>query len=383
MHTGKRYRLRELVAWTRRETLVMTTIAVVPTLLSVGVGWRWLEVPWVPIAMLGTASAFTVGFRNNATYARTWEARQIWGGIVNASRAWGLMARDLVDAASSAPSALAPSAAAVPPASGAAVVAIAPAVHARTTRAPALALAPALAPTASGAGDVDAVRHLVHRHLAWLTALRYQLREPRGWENMDRPDNRAYRERYYTVPEHDGALPTELARLLPAGEADHVLTQANRAAAILALQSAHLRALASAGALDAFRHVALARQVAELLDLQGRCERIKNFPYPRQFATLNYWFIRLFVWLVPFGMVQEFRRLDQVAIWLTIPFSVVVTWLFLALEKVGESTENPFEGSANDVPITALSRTIEIDLRQMLGEADVPPPLAPVHQILM
>jgi putative membrane protein len=350
MHTGKRYRLRELLVWTKRETLFMTVVAVVPTALSAGVGWRWLEVPWVPIAMLGTASAFTVGFRNNATYARTWEARQIWGGIVNASRAWGLMARDLVG--------------------------VAPAADAARS----VALPTAWTPVPA---EATPARLLVHRHLAWLTALRYQLREPRGWETMDRADNVAYRDRYYTVPEHDGALPATLHTLLLPAEAEHVLAQANRATAILALQSAHVRALADAGALDAYRHVALARQLAELLELQGRCERIKNFPYPRQFATLNYWFIRLFVWLVPFGMVQEFRKLEQVAIWLTIPFSVVVTWLFLALEKVGESTENPFEGSANDVPITALSRTIEIDLRQMLGERDVPPPLAPVHQILM
>jgi putative membrane protein len=348
MHTGKRYRLRELLVWTKRETLSMTAIAIVPTLLSAGLGWRWIEVPWVPIAMLGTASAFTVGFRNNATYARTWEARQIWGGIVNASRAWGLMARDLVG--------------------------LAPAPEGAAWEASREEVAPDSAALASV---------LVHRQVAWLTALRYQLREPRGWENMDRADNIAYQQRYYAVPEHDGALPAELARLLGPDEAAHVLAQANRATAILGLQSAQLRALAAAGALDAYRHVALARQLAELLELQGRCERIKNFPYPRQFATLNYWFIRLFVWLVPFGMLQEFRKLDTVAVWLTIPFSVIVTWLFLALEKVGESTENPFEGSANDVPITTLSRTIEIDLRQLLGERDVPPALAPVHAILM
>jgi putative membrane protein len=348
MHTGKRYRLLELLIWTKRETLFMTAVAVVPTLLSAGLGWRWLEVPWVPIAMLGTASAFTVGFRNNATYARTWEARQIWGGIVNASRAWALMARDLVG--------------------------LEPGDTGSAWDAP----RGGAAPDAAAATSV-----LVHRHVAWLTALRYQLREPRAWENMERADNLAYQRRYYVVPEHDGALPAELTRLLGADEAAHVLAQANRATAILGLQSAQLRALADAGALDAYRQVALVRQLAELLEMQGRCERIKNFPYPRQFATLNYWFIRLFVWLVPFGMLQEFRKLDTVAVWLTIPFSVVVTWLFLALEKVGESTENPFEGGANDVPITTLSRTIEIDLRQLLGEADVPKPLAPAHAIQM
>lgn len=339
MHTGKRYRLRDLLAWTRRETAFTTLVAALPTVLSAAFGWRWLEVPWVPVAMLGTASAFTVGFRNNATYARTWEARQIWGSIVNASRAWGIMARDLVLPDASVPADSAPSA--------------------------------------------EVARVLVHRHLAWLTALRYQLREPRTWENMDRADNRAFRQRYYTVAEHDGALPEALARLLGAAEAGHVLAQANRATAVLALQSAAVREMARAGAVDAYRHVAFVERLAELYEHQGRCERIKNFPYPRQFATLNYWFIRLFVWLVPFGMLHEFKRLDPGMLWLTIPFSIVVTWIFLALEKVGESTENPFEGSANDVPITALARTIEIDLRQLLGEREVPPPLAPVNAILM
>jgi ion channel-forming bestrophin family protein len=53
------------------------------------------------------------------------------------------------------------------------------------------------------------------------------------------------------------------------------------------------------------------------------------------------------------------------------------------MEKIGEVTENPFEGTANDVPISAISRTIEIDLREMLGETDLPPKIEPVHDILM
>lgn len=337
MHTGKRYRLREVLIWTKRETAFMTAVATLPTVLYAVLGWDWIVIPWVPVAMLGTASAFTVGFRNNATYGRMWQARQIWGGIVNASRTWALLVRDFI------------------------------------------------APTATRDADATAALHrrLVHRHIAWLTALRYQLREPRGWENMDRVDNRAFQRRYYTVAEHDGGLERALRTLLGDAEAAKVLAAANRATAIAAQQSADLGALGADGTIETNRHVALARQLAELLDLQGRCERIKGFPYPRQFATLNYWFIRLFVWLVPFGMLQEFARLGGAAIWLTIPFSVIVTWIFLALEKVGESTENPFEGGANDVPITALSRTIEIDLRQMLGETEVPPPLTPVNAILM
>ena len=94
-------------------------------------------------------------------------------------------------------------------------------------------------------------------------------------------------------------------------------------------------------------------------------------------------FTKLFTLLVPFGMLGEFAKLGDGFIWLTIPFSALVAWVFNMMEKIGESTENPFEGSANDVPITAMTRTIEIDLREMLGEAEIPAPLTPQGHILM
>jgi putative membrane protein len=62
---------------------------------------------------------------------------------------------------------------------------------------------------------------------------------------------------------------------------------------------------------------------------------------------------------------------------------VMVCWVFLTMEKIGEATENPFEGTPNDIPMGALSRTIEIDLREMLDEKELPSPLQPVNNILM
>ena len=59
--------------------------------------------------------------------------------------------------------------------------------------------------------------------------------------------------------------------------------------------------------------------------------------------------------------------------WLVIPFGVLISWVFTSLDQVGESTENPFEGSANDVPISQMSRAVEIDIREMLAETDLPP----------
>lgn len=337
MHAGSKYTLKEFLLWTRWDSFWLLVIATVPTVLYAQLDVKWIAVPWVPIALVGTAAAFIVGFRNNATYARLWEARQIWGGIVNSSRAWAVAARDFVQ--------------------------------------------PCEALSSDDAGRTHT--ELVHRHIAWLTALRFQLRQPRAWETMMLARNIEYRKAHFEVAELKGDLSKELRVLLAAPEAEDVLGKTNRATQILSQQSAHLARLAKAGVLDGHRHVALERIIGDLYDHQGRCERIKNFPYPRQFATINLYFVRIFMWLVPLGMLQEFQKLGQSLVWLTIPFSFLVGWMFNAMERVGVSTENPFEGSANDVPMTSMSRSIEIDLREMLGEKDIPPPLGPTNDILM
>jgi ion channel-forming bestrophin family protein len=128
--------------------------------------------------------------------------------------------------------------------------------------------------------------------------------------------------------------------------------------------------------------------LVELYALQGKSERIKNFPYPRQYATLNSIFLWIFILLVPFGVMFEFDKIGQTLstsypmvgkyfIWLSVPFSVMVMWVFHTMERIGRISENPFEGKSIDVPITTISRGIEIDLREMLDEspASIPPPI--------
>ena len=88
MYTREHYPLRQFLSWTRRDIFWLFGIATVPTLLHTLAGWHWMWLPWVPIALIGTSAAFTAGFRNNATYARLWEARQIFGAIVTSSRTW-------------------------------------------------------------------------------------------------------------------------------------------------------------------------------------------------------------------------------------------------------------------------------------------------------
>jgi putative membrane protein len=145
------------------------------------------------------------------------------------------------------------------------------------------------------------------------------------------------------------------------------MSKSNKAAQLIALQSENLRGLLNMGLIEDFRHMELEKLLVELYNQQGASERIKNFPYPRQYASLNNWFIKIFVALIPFGMLQEFVRLGDNYVWMTIPFSTLSGWIFTTLERIGETSENPFEGSANDVPITSISRNIEIDLMEMLN----------------
>jgi ion channel-forming bestrophin family protein len=340
MHAGKNFSFKEVITWTRRDIYTLLFIAAIPTFCYAVLEWRWLAIPWLPIALLGTAVAFVVGFKNNASYDRMWEARRVWGAIVNASRGWGIMVKDYITNK-----------------------------HA----------AHPLSDT-----ELAAVKNqFIRRHLAWLTALRYQLREPRVWEAVYKPHNVEYKNKYFTVEEHETELAPELKKWLTEEEYNYIITKTNKAAQIIALQSNNLKELLEKGLIEDFRHMELEKLLQEFYNQQGASERIKNFPYPRQFATLNLYFIRIFVCLVPLGMLQEFEKLGDHLVWLTVPFGALSAWIFTTMEKIGESTESPFEGSANDVPITAISRGIEIDLREMFNDTEIPPPLKPVNRILV
>ncbi|MCD9853315.1 multidrug transporter [Epilithonimonas sp. JDS] len=334
MNASNRYKVSHFILWSREKIVKMVIISTIPTLLFYFLGWKWLAVPWVPIALLGTATAFISGFRNTQTYGRLWEARQIYGSIINNSRTFAIMVKDFIR-------------------------------------------------NSNCEEEKKIHKELFYRHFAWLTALRFQLREVKVWENVK---TRSYNRRYlqfYKVPEWESDLGEELKTYISENEVKVLLEKKNRATQIIASQSETLRKLHESGSINDFNYTTLENQLKEFYDQQGKCERIKNFPYPRQFSTINTYFTNLFCLLLPLGFLNEFAKLDSIYIWFTIPFSILLGWVFLVLEQIGESCENPFEGSANDIPITQISRMIEIDLRDMLNEKDLPPPIQPINGILM
>lgn len=331
MNTSSHYKLKYFIPWTRRNIYKILAINLTVIILYEFVGWKWIAIPWVPIALIGTAAAFITGFKNTQTYQRMWEARIIWGGIVNSSRTWGMMVKDFI----------------------------------------------------KNSEDQQIQKELMYRHIAWMTALRFQLREVKSWENVKTKSYNREFMKFYSVPEWNSKLEDELSSYISDAEKQYILSKKNRATHLISLQSNRLKELNEQGKLEPLLWVEMENVLKEFYDLQGKSERIKNFPYPRQFASINYYFINLFVFILPLGLVSEFAKLGEWGVLIMLPFSGLVSWIFTSLEQVGESTENPFEGNANDIPITSMSRTIEIDLREMLDEKEIPPAIPPENSILM
>ncbi|WP_341227751.1 bestrophin family ion channel [uncultured Arcticibacterium sp.] len=328
MQAGRRYSLLQLIRWEKEPLLIFLLFDSIPVALYHFFGWEWLHIPWQPISLIGIAVAFYLGFKNNSSYERLWEARKIWGGIVNASRSFTVMARDFVFDDSK--------------------------------------------PTVE---EPELSKNLIYRHIAWLYALSFEMRKLKKWEHNGKAE-RALRKALGTV--YSESKFEILKKYISTEEYDYVMSKGNRSSHLLSLQSKTLTALRKADKLEHFRHLEMQALITELYALQGKSERIKNFPFPRQYATVNYYFVLLFVLLLPFGMLDVFAALGSgLWVWFSVVFSVLGSWVFWTMEMIGDYSENPFEGTYNDVPISSMVVGIEIDIRQMLDETDLPQPIKP------
>ena len=336
MYTKKNFTAREMLWWTRFETLLFLVIGTAWVAAFYFLELSWLKIPWTPLALIGTAVAFVIGFQNNAAYGRIWEARKIWGGIVNTSRTFGMLVQDMLTNEKAEP------------------------------------------PLSEAELELE-IKTLTYRHIAWMTALRHAMRQPKPWETA--AGHKTNLEWNYRPPERNSSLEVDLKPYIDEHDLEHVMNKNNKQTALLYLQSHHLRKLKERGAIWEFSFLDLEAVLQELFTLQGKSERIKNFPYPRHFATLNHIFMWTLVLLLPLALVPQFAEIGNgiiesqplvgdLFVWLAIPFYVIVAWIFHTMERVGRTGENPFEGTVNDVPISTIARGIEIDLRQNLGESN-------------
>ena len=345
MYITKNFRFSDIIRFTGVHLIWLTLWATFVTIIYEAFHWEWLHIPWLPLSVIGTAVAFYVGFKNNSAYDRLWEARKIWGAIINSSRMWGASVRSFVNNQFKDD-----------PVTQEKLLAI----HTK----------------------------MIYRHIGWLYALRSQLLIPTPWEHVNqgkRIEKKAMqlRERYGVNLNNDGITEKELSCFLPKDEIDRLISYKNTATQIIDQQSQDLATLRAENLIDDFRHMELQKLLNNFYTHQGKCERIKKFPLPRQYGSSSFIFVSIFIFLLPLGMVSEFHKLGEAVVWMAIPFSVLIGWIYLMMELVGDYSENPFEGLGNDIPMHSLCRVIEIDLKEMLGETDIPPGVAAVNGVLM
>ena len=168
--------------------------------------------------------------------------------------------------------------------------------------------------------------------------------------------------------------PRDLRRRCTADVAARVLETTNRANALL-VEIGRLVAEARAREMiDPLARVQMEQTLAVLADAQGGLERIKNTPLPVQYRFLPSFFARVFCVVLPFAIVQDLQ-------WLTPLGSGLVGLMFLLAVQVGKDLADPFRDGVHDVPMTAISRTIEIDLLDTIGDPS-PERVVPTREVL-
>ena len=225
-----------------------------------------------------------VGFQNNAAYNRIWEARKIWGGIVNTSRSLIITVKDSFY------------------------------MHR----------------SEASKDESEIIKVITNRHIAWLTALRYALRAKKSWEGSYE-DMHKRKTLSYNIPEYKTTLEEEIKPYLSEEEFEYVMSKDNKPNAIINLQSKHLRRLTDEKRLWDFTLLNLQQMLKELTELQGKAERIKNFPYPKQYGSIGYHFVHIFMWLLPMAIIPAFAGLGVEIAEVNPWFGTYFVWLIFPL----------------------------------------------------
>lgn len=166
-----------------------------------------------------------------------------------------------------------------------------------------------------------------------------------------------------------------LAAFLPADEVKALEAETNRPSAINKVTADKIMAAWTRGWIHPLHVPVLEASLTALTDIQGGCERIKSTPIPLSYTTLIHRIVAVYCYGLPFGLVGEVAEFTPIIV-------LVVSYAFFGLDVIGDEIEQPFGEDDNDLPLDALSRMIEVNLRQRIGETELPPLLKPVDEYL-
>lgn len=257
-----------------------------------------IQIPPTLPTLLGTAIAFFIGFNNNQSYDRWWEARIIWGALINDSRSW---ARNIMQY------------------------------------------------TIQGSSDNNELLTIRRRMILRQISFVYSLKD-----NLRRTTDQYYKK--YLNDQDDVKLKQE----------------SNSPNAILTLNAIDLQKLSENHSIDQFQFMQLNQMITSFTDHMGRCERIRNTVFPTSYI----YFTSLFIWvLVVFNTLM---LSDLIGSW-SIFIGWVIGFVFHISHKNGMSLMDPFDEVPSCIPLNQMARTIEINLLEMLGEKEIPPPVKAIN----
>ncbi|MEJ5978734.1 bestrophin family ion channel [Novosphingobium sp. PS1R-30] len=253
--------------------------------------------PELPLTLFGSVLALFLGFRSNSAYQRWWEARSLWGLMINASRSLARGVRNFMPD-------------------------------------------PAAAPLK---------REIVRRQIAYVNALRCQLRRQ--------------------------AMDEDIGRFIEDPVQDPALGRVNVANGLLDGTGRRIADVRAKGWIDSIQQTQIEAVLVDIANAQGGMERIKNTPLPVHYRFFPTLFTHLFCILLPFGLVETLGLATPLG-------STVAGLMFLAVLAIGDDLAEPFDNRVHDLPLSAMCRTIEIDLLEAIGDAPRPPLQADKYGVL-
>ena len=263
----------------------------------------FLSVPLSLLTVPGTVIGLLLAFRTNSSYDRWWEARIVWGQIVNDSRT----------------------------------------------------LTRQLTTFTEYNKEVDdeqskMIKKIVYRHIAWCYTLCRVLRQQAPWKELS-----------------DYVSKEELEKLKSSKNIPNTLLQST---------AEELKILVKKANLDTFQYMQLDTTIRSITDSMGKCERIKNTIFPVMYSRFLDLLIYVFIISLPFSLVE-------ISLAVIFPASLALSMAFLAVDRIAFLLQDPFDNCTTDIPMYTLARTIEINLKQQLGEDKFPEPIQPVNGVLM
>lgn len=311
MITRRHLRLDTAIRYSWKNILYSFICSAAAYILYVVLGIKDIVVPIGIVGILGTALAIILGFRNSSAYDRWWEARKIWGGVVNESRTFTRQGLTIVDPKD-----------------------VPEELWRKFTR-------------------------IVHYQIAWVNALRLQLREQKDPELWDKEVGIYLKKKHY----------------------EYIMGKTNKVTQIAMLNGYAIKELNAHDIMDIYSYIQMDDTLTRLTDLQGRAERIKATPLPRPYDYYTMAFLSTFILFFPFAFIETFAALAMP--FLIFPITMMVGWIFYQIYVLGLSMSSPFQNWQTDVPLSAISTVIEIDLKEIIGDMDVPLPMKEENGALM